>query len=69
MLSVATWFAPANAMWVEVMCHFQMEYLTVSVKIYGDYGILCGHEASISLYPWVADEQSPLLMGSGHGAW
>ena len=50
------------------MCHFQMEYLIISVKIYGDYGILCGHKASISLYPWIADEQSPLLMGSGHRA-
>lgn len=23
----------------------------ISVKIYGDYGILCDHEVSISLYP------------------
>ena len=69
MLSVDTWFALANAIWVEVMCHFQMEYLIVGVQYCGDYGILCGHEASISLYPWIDDESSPLLMGSGHVAW
>lgn len=26
-LSLATWFALTNAMWVEVMCYFQMDYL------------------------------------------